>query len=196
MKRRWLMTCLLPLAVFQLQAQPATFNAGLVAGLNFAELEGDGIMDYFGLNAGLLGTARLSPHFELGVELLYSQNGEYILPEFYPQVRFGQVQLHHLEIPLYLSKLIHLDKTDGYADLRCGLGLAYTRLLGYHAEDLYRNVLNDLIRYKRTDALLMQAHLTYQLGPHLGINLKATLPVRRERLDWTLAARLVCTLNS
>jgi hypothetical protein len=142
-----------------------------------------------------LGRASLSNHFELGVEILYSQNGEYVLPDFYPQVRFGRVRLHHLEVPVYLSKTISLSREHDYADLRCGLGLAYARLLGFHAEDLYRNDLNPYIRYGNMEALLMQAHLTFQLNRHLGVNLKATLPVRRERLDWTLASRLVYTLG-
>lgn len=110
-----------------IRSQSRAFDAGLVAGLNFAELEGDGIMDYFGPNAGLLGRARLSKHFELGVEILYSQNGEYMyclsFIRRFVLVRFGYI-----------------------------------------------------IR-------------------HLGVNLKATLPVRRERLDWTLASRLVYTLG-
>lgn len=186
---------LLVCSLTALRGQSGTFDAGLVAGLNFAELEGDGIMDYFGPNAGLLGRARLSNHFELGVEILYSQNGEYVLPEFYPQVRFGRVRLHHLEVPVYLSKTISLSREHDYVDLRCGLGLAYARLLGFHAEDLYRNELNPCIRYGNLEALLMQAHLTFQLSRHLGVNLKATLPVRRERLDWTLASRLVYTLG-
>ena len=40
-------------------AQNPRFNLGLIAGLNFAELEGEGITDYFGVNAGLLGMKRI-----------------------------------------------------------------------------------------------------------------------------------------
>lgn len=45
---------------------------GLVVGLNFVEFEGDGIMDYYGFNVGLLGCVRLFDYFELGVEIFYS----------------------------------------------------------------------------------------------------------------------------
>jgi hypothetical protein len=73
--------------IFQLgsaKSQNSPFNAGVIAGLNFSELEGNSITDYFGLNAGLIGTARIAKHAQIGVEFLFSQNGEYILPEYYP----------------------------------------------------------------------------------------------------------------
>lgn len=77
-----------------IHSQSRAFDAGLVAGLNFAELEGDGIMDYFGPNAGLLGRARLTNHFELGVEILYSQMGSMCCLSFirrFVLVRFGYI---------------------------------------------------------------------------------------------------------
>jgi hypothetical protein len=38
----------------KLICQEQRFNAGLIAGLNFAELEGNEITDYYGINAGYL----------------------------------------------------------------------------------------------------------------------------------------------
>jgi len=55
-------------------AQSSRFNIGLVAGLNFSELEGDEITDYLGLNAGLLGTAKLSNTQKLEYEIFYNKN--------------------------------------------------------------------------------------------------------------------------
>ena len=59
-------------------AQSSRFKTGVVAGLNFSELEGDEITDYLGLNAGLIGTARLSRHTQLGMKNLFSRNYEYM----------------------------------------------------------------------------------------------------------------------
>ena len=83
------------------RAQTSRFNGGIVAGLNFAELEGNGTTDYFGLNAGILGTAKLSKHSQLSMEFLFSQNGEYVLPEYYPALQYGQVWLNHIEVPIH-----------------------------------------------------------------------------------------------
>jgi hypothetical protein len=42
------------------KSQNSPFNACVIAGLNFSELEGNSITDYFGLNAGLIGTVRIA----------------------------------------------------------------------------------------------------------------------------------------
>lgn len=56
---------------------PKTFNGALVMGLNFSQVDGDSYYGYHkvGLNAGAEVLARLSPHFGLSMELLYSRKG-------------------------------------------------------------------------------------------------------------------------
>lgn len=172
-------------------AQNPRFNMGLIAGLNFAELEGEGITDYFGVNAGLLGTARLSKHAQLGMELLFSQNGEYILPEQYPDLAFGQIRLNHLEIPVHIDWLIGVFQRDKFYDWNLNIGMAYTRLIGYQVRDIENKKVNDQIIYGNKEAFLLQAGTTYHFTQKLGLNLKASLPVRVDGLSWTLAARMI-----
>ena len=172
-------------------AQNPRFNLGLIAGLNFAELEGEGITDYFGVNAGLLGTARLSKHAQLGMELLFSQNGEYILPEQYPDLAFGQIRLNHLEIPVHIDWLIGVFQRDKFYDWNLNIGMAYTRLIGYQVRDIENKKVNDQIIYGNKEAFLLQAGTTYHFTQKLGLNLKASLPVRVDGLSWTLAARMI-----
>lgn len=174
-----------------LPAQNSRFGAGIVAGLNFAELEGDGITDYFGLNAGLIGTARISRHAQLGMEILFSQNGEYILPESYPYLQYGQVRLNHLEIPLHIDWLIGVFKRDDFYDWNLNLGVAYTRLLTHQVEDVYHQDVSNQVIYGKRDAFLLQAGTTFHFTKRLGLNLKTSLPIRVEGLNWTLAARIV-----
>lgn len=57
-RKKQLLLLLFLFLLFKGIAQKNRFHIGLLAGLNFAELEGDGITDYFGLNAGLLGEVK------------------------------------------------------------------------------------------------------------------------------------------
>lgn len=171
-------------------AQLSRFNAGVVAGLNFAELEGDGITDYFGFNGGLVGTMKMTKHSQIGLELLYSQNGEYVLPAYYPALKYGQVQLHHIEIPLHIDWLIGVFQREKFYDWNLNLGVAYTRLLGYRALDIEKTEVTSQIIYNNREAFLLQAGTTYNFTHKFGLNLKASLPLRVDGLSWTLAARL------
>ena len=171
--------------------QPPRFGAGLIAGLNFSELEGDGITDYFGLNAGVLGTYGLSKHWQFGLELLFSQNGEYILPIFYPPVRYGDVWLNHLEIPVHIDFKMRVFKKEKYADLLLSLGAAYAKLLSYKVEDVNGLDISSLIYYGNETSYNLQAGTTYFFTEKMGLNLKASLPMQTDGLSWTLAARLV-----
>ncbi len=188
---RFVLSLLFALSSFHLFAQDSRFHAGMVAGLNFSELEGDGVTDYFGLNTGLIGTARLTKHAQLGVELLYSQNGEYIIPEYYPPLEYGPVRLNHLEIPIHIDWLIGVFQRDSYYDLNLSIGTAYTRLLGYRVKDVEKTDVSDQVVYGDRDQWHLQAATSYQLSKRLGLNLKASLPISVNGLDWTLAARLV-----
>lgn len=172
-------------------AQHQRFEAGVVAGLNFAELTGTDITDYFGLNAGLIGTAKITQHLQFGMEMLFSQNGEYLLPDYYPDIQYGTIRLNHLEIPLHLDLLIGVFEREDYYDWNINIGVAYTRLLSYYAEDQYGLEVTDQVVYSYNDEYLLQAGTTYRFSDHLGVNFKASLPIRVEGLSWSLAGRLV-----
>lgn len=178
-----------------LSAQQARFKAGMVAGLNFSELTGKNSTDYYGLNVGILGTARLSKHTQAGIEFLFSQNGEYILPEFYPELEYGTIWLNHLEIPFHLDWLIGVFEKDQFYDWNLNLGVAYTKLIGYRVEDLNKVDVTDQIVYGNKEAYLLQAGTTYHFTKNIGLNLKASLPIRVDGLNWTLAGRLVYLLD-
>ncbi|MBX2876053.1 MAG: PorT family protein [Saprospiraceae bacterium] len=174
-------------------AQAARFNAGLAAGFNVATLEGERITDYIGANLGVLGMVQLNEQINVGLEFLFSQNGEYILPESYPALAYGKIRLNHLEIPLYLSWQMpnfQAGKTSP-SHLSFSVGIAYARLLSFFAEDVNRMDISQQIKYDRMDAILLQGGASYALSKRLQVNLRASLPFRREGLLWTLAARLV-----
>ncbi|MFM9983597.1 MAG: outer membrane beta-barrel protein [Flavobacteriales bacterium] len=179
----------------QLYSQAKRFNVGGIFGLNFSELEGNGITDYYGINTGLIGTARLTKHSQLAMELLYSQNGEYVLPTYYPPIEYGRVRLNHIEIPVHFDILIGIFEREKFYDWHLQFGAAYTRLLNYSARDQGKVDVSDQIIYKNKEAMLLQAGTSYQFTKKLSVNFRASLPIRVNGLDWTLAARLCYMLD-
>jgi hypothetical protein len=173
-----------------LNAQTSKFSAGVVAGLNFVELEGNRMTDYYGLNAGIIGTAKLSKHSQAGMEILFSQNGEYILPEYYPLIQYGQIRLDHVEVPVHIDWLIGVLEREKFYDWNLNIGLAYTRLLGYNVESIDKFNVTDQIVYGNKEAILLQAGTTYFFTQKTGINFKASLPIKIG-LGWTLATRII-----
>jgi len=184
------MSLLLLLLFYQeIQSQDQRFHIGVVAGLNFAELEGNSITDYFGVNTGLIGSVKLRKKTQLSLELLYSQNGEYILPAFYPTIQYGNIRLNHLEIPVHMDWLIAKEQSKGMISW----GLSFFKLLNYHIEDEEGIIVTKQIEYDQEIGLGIQAGATYFFNEHLGFNFRATYPLDTG-LDWTLAGRFVYVL--
>lgn len=175
--------------------QKQRFNAGFVLGLNFSELEGKDITDYYGLNTGLIANARLAKHTQISAELLFSQNGEYILPECYPAYEYGKIRLNHIEIPFHIDWLIGVFEREKFYDWHINLGFAYTRLLSYKVEDIGKNDVSNQIDYLNKEALLFQIGSSYYFNSRFGFSFKASLPLRVDGLSWTLAARMVYMIN-
>ena len=171
-------------------AQNQRFSAGLVAGLNFAELEGNDITAYYGINAGVVGMAKITKHTQLGVEVLFSQNGEYILPAFYPSIEYGTIRLKHLEMPLYLNRHIRSSKDKGYIDWQLQFGVAFIKLLDHYLENNQGVDITKEVVYDKKEAVVLQAGVHYFFTKQVGINLKASFPLTID-LDWTIAARIV-----
>lgn len=173
----------------EVAAQEQRFNAGVIMGLNFAELVGEGGTDYIGPNAGLMGTYRFARHGQVAMEILYSQNGEYILPEYYPALDYGRIRLHHLEIPVHVDLLVGLLHHDADYDWHLSIGMAYTELMSYRAEELGGINVSERVVYGNKRAMLLQAGTTYHLSRRVGLNWRVSLPIRVEGLSWTMAAR-------
>jgi len=176
-------------------AQNPRFNAGFIGGLNFSELEGNGITSYYGINAGAIGTARLSKHSQLGMELLFSQNGEYVLPEYYPAIEYGPVWLNHIEVPVHIDWLIGLFEREKFYDWNLNIGVAYTRLVGYSVKNNLKEDVTDQVIYGNQQAMLLQAGTTYHFTKKFGMNFKASLPIRVDGLSWTLSTRFIYMLS-
>ena len=179
-------------ATLQIAAGQNRFQMGLIGGLNFSTLEGNTITDYYGINAGLLGTIKLTENKQIGIELLYSQNGEYLSP-FYPPVSYGTIRLNHIEIPVHIDWLLKKEKTDINYTGQLQFGLAYTKLLNHYIEDDRGTNLTDQVLYTDTDAIVVQGGVSYFFTDQVGINLRATHSLNAA-LFWSLSARIVYLL--
>jgi hypothetical protein len=167
-----------------------SFEAGFIIGSNFAELEGNGITDYMGWNTGIFGSYHLNRSFQLTTEILYSQNGEYVLPSYYPAADYGPIRLHYLEIPLHIDYRISVFKKEKFQDWMFSLGIAYVNLLDHYAENSEGTNLTNFIEYQDRDNILMQAGTNFFFTKKIALNLRASLPVDHRYLGWTLAGRL------
>lgn len=110
------------------------------------------------------------------MEILFSQNGEYILPKYYPALQYGQVWLNHVEVPVHIDWLIGVFQKDKFYDWNLNIGLAYTRLLSYNIETIDKVNVNDKIIYANKDAILLQAGTTYNFTKRWELILKLHYP--------------------
>lgn len=106
------------------------FYGGLIAGANFAQVDGDYFAGYHkvGLNAGGIMYAQLAKHVALSIEILYAQKGSKSdQVEFSPYnksvilVKYG-ISANYAEIPLMIN---YFDKRKSH----CGVGVSYGRLV-------------------------------------------------------------------
>ncbi|MEO6189160.1 MAG: porin family protein [Saprospiraceae bacterium] len=88
---------------FKMEAQEMSrFYGGLKAGLNLAQIDGDGLYGYnrFGLNTGIFGAAYLGSKTEFQIEFLYNVRGSHY------SERDGKIlayKLNYLDVPLIFS---------------------------------------------------------------------------------------------
>jgi hypothetical protein len=122
------------------QAGPArTFTAGLVAGANASQMDGDGLAGYdkLGLSGGLRVSVPFRERMKIGLDLLYSQRGsqsKFTLDSEYP---IAFIKLQYLEIPFYISYMDWLSTDDNnlsYYRVYGSAGLSYGRLIRAKAE--------------------------------------------------------------
>ncbi|MFK7934675.1 MAG: hypothetical protein AB8G22_14280 [Saprospiraceae bacterium] len=174
--------------------QTTRFQSHLVAGLNFAELEGNSIIDFFGINAGLATHFQFSQRLQIQTEFLFSQNTEAILPVTYPRINYNKIILNHIEVPVHLTVLLNTEKGNRTHHWNVGGGLAYTYLFHHAAFDEMNIEVTESILYDQRAAFLAQADLFYQWQNRYGLNLRISFPLQSAALDSTLTARLAYRL--
>src|SRR5215813_4774774 len=99
------------------------FRSGIVAGLNFSQVDGDNYAGYnkVGFNAGFASQIPVSKHFFVSAEILYSQKGS--KSPTYKGVPLAFLwKLNYAEVPV----LINFQEKSA---INFGAGLSYNQLL-------------------------------------------------------------------
>lgn len=158
-----------------------SFNAGLIVGPTFCQVDGDKYAGYhqIGLTAGTYVNLPVANHFALQMELKYTQMGAHsstkeIIEYNYPQYN---LRLHYAEIPVMLRYdfghfTVYGKSLDNLA-FELGLGLDF--LLKYHGEiesatqlwklNFFSVTGNFGLHYAFTDHLGIGARMMYSITP-------------------------------
>lgn len=161
--------------------QNKRFNAGLITGLNNSDIGN-------GWNVGMIGVADLTKHLHFSVELLFSQNGEYLVPDFYPDLNYTKVRFNYIEIPLGIN--YRVEKNDEFSHRKGWLraGLSFAHLLSYNAYVDEENVSNQ-IQLGKENVLIVNFGGAFFLNKNWGIDVKMSLPLTVNDLIPTFAFR-------
>lgn len=113
-----------------LSAQAQRFKTAVVAGLNMAQIDGDDLAGYRqpGINAGLRTSAQLSDKWQLGLELLFSQQGSDRGPDDPFLTNYDRIRFNMVEVPA----MIQFSEWK----IQLAAGLSYSRLINYRIRDL------------------------------------------------------------
>jgi hypothetical protein len=157
------------LFLFMLQlATPASaqrFKAGLAGGFNLSQLDGDKLIGFnqIGVNAGGRVAAVLSNRWELGVEMLYSQQGSSRVRTDDPSSIYDKIRLNFVEAPV----------TINFREWKFLLtaGFSYSRLINFKVVDYTGEDITDNQTYN-PDIFSMIFGATYNFNEHFGIEVR------------------------
>ncbi len=115
------------------KAQERRFNAGIVAGLTAAQLNGDQSAGYnkVGLTGGIKGIIYLTDKWNLNTEILFAQRGSRYptgINNPSPGVLFN-ITTNYVDIPVYVSLGDWLSEDETYYRINLDAGFAYGRLI-------------------------------------------------------------------
>ncbi len=121
---------LLAALLFSAALPAQRFKAGIVAGINMAQIDGDELAGYHqpGFNAGLRTSVLLSEKWQAGVELLFSQQGSDRVPNDPFRSIYDKIRLNMVEVPVMVMW--------SEWKLQLAAGLSYNRLINYRIRDI------------------------------------------------------------
>jgi hypothetical protein len=159
-------------------AQPG-FNAGVIAGLNTAQINGDGHAGYdkFGFVAGLQTSIFISPKSELGLEFLYSQRGSQSKVIKGTAIPVERINLDYIEIPLVFKYNDWYFEELDYYKVRVEGGLSYGNLFRVKTSNTSA-AFNDGDGFNKHDLSFLFG-FAYQFNKHLAINFRYTRSITR-----------------
>ena len=111
-------------------ANSERFNAGLVIGINYSQIDGDYFTGYDkkGLTGGIKGIVRIIPRLDFNMELLYSKKGSKIFAGNYTgttPIKDQIIDLTYVDVPLLLKWKLNETENSWHIEA----GVVYARLV-------------------------------------------------------------------
>ena len=157
--------CLLLSFFLTQQIQAQRFKAGLVAGFNMAQIEGDLLNGYhkLGLNGGIKVYTIFNDRWEMGLSFLYSQKGSAAARTDYLGSTYQKIKLNFVEVPV----MVHFNEWK----FKLGTGLSYARLINYEVIDVLGNDITAQQLYN-DNLISFVVGLSYMSSDHLLFNFR------------------------
>jgi hypothetical protein len=160
--------------VLQPDLQAQRFSAGLIAGLNASQIDGDDLagFDKVGLTGGIKTVMEFDSPWKINVEFLYSERGsrpDIFNPEYDPDI---EISLKYIEIPVYISIGDWWQEEDKYHKMSAYAGLSYGRLLDARTTDYYNPAeesYDKLVPYFSDNDLSWLVGATYRMSKQWGV---------------------------
>lgn len=129
MRGTFLFLCFFCMVAINVTAQTQRFQAGLVAGANLSQIDGDrlGGFNQPGLSAGVKVATILSERWQVSLELLYSQQGSRRTNNDDPFSAYEKIRLNFIEVPVLINFKEWKFHLSG--------GVAYNRLINFKVID-------------------------------------------------------------
>lgn len=127
--------------LLQDEASAQRFSAGLLAGFNASQIDGDMLagFDKVGLTAGITTTINLKSALSANLDFLYSERGsrpDIFNPDYDPDIN---ISLKYIELPVYISIGDWWQEEGEYHKVSAYGGLSYGRLLDAQTTDYYHS---------------------------------------------------------
>lgn len=154
----FVLTCFMPLF-------GQTFKAGLTGGVTLSQIDGDqlGGFNKLGLQGGIRAAALFSERWQLGIELLYSQQGSRRINTDNPASIYEKIHLNMVEAPV----LIHFSDWK----FRVGAGLSYARIINYKIID-YSGADISEFQLLEPDVFSLVLGVTFNFNEHVGMDVR------------------------
>jgi hypothetical protein len=138
MQRLILFIVLLLSISVDMTAQTQRFKAGIIAGTNFAQIDGDNSGGYlkFGFTGGLRGVVIINDKIDISIELLFDQRGSRSQKVFDNAGFFPfKITNNYASIPVIFNIQDWLDESEEFYKLHFHGGFSYGRLLNAEVDD-------------------------------------------------------------
>ena len=168
------------------QKKQPIFGAGIVAGVQFTQMDGDNYTGYDlpGLSMGARGVIRLTRRDEVRMELLYSQQGSRVengTGRTFNNDKGRILRLNYAEVPIVFFHQVGKQKTNRGTGLE--VGIAYARLLNYRIEEPFLNdrweSYTEIVEEFNSNQLSAVVGLTHRFSPSIEVSVRSNMGFTR-----------------